>query len=274
MPVGALLLALAAACVHAAWNQLLAHAGDTHARAALGTAIGTAVLVPVALFDLRIEPVTWPLVGASAAFELGYLALLAAAYDRAPMGVVYPIARGSAPVLVLLVSAVVLRQPTSAPGVVGVLLVVAGIVLVRGLRGTARWADVLLALGIGGCIAGYTLVDAVGVRHASPVAYIVVVQTVVAAVACAGVARVGGVRALREVLDRRTAAVGIGSTLAYGLVLVALTLAPAGPVAAVRETSVLIAVVALAATGRERITGAQVLGAVAVCAGVACVVLG
>ena len=270
----AVLVTLAAAGVHAAWNQLLAHSHDTYVRAALGMAIGTAAFLPVALLDRRIEPAVRPLVGASAAFELGYLALLTAAYDRAPMGVVYPIARGSAPVLVLLVGVVVLGQPVPAPGAVGVLLVVAGIVLVRGATGTVRQPDVALALAVGACIAGYTLVDAVGVRYASPVVYIVVVQSVVAAVACTGVVRAGGVRRLRAVLDRRTVAVGIGSTVAYALVLVALTLAPAGLVAAVRETSVVIAVVVLAVTGKEKITRAQLLETVAVCAGVACVVLG
>ena len=224
------------------------------------------------MVDPRIEPDAWLLAGVSVVFEVGYLALLATAYARAPMAVVYPIARGSAPVFVLLVGAVVLGQPTSALGAVGVVLVVTGIALVHGLGEAAQRRDLLLALAVGGCIAGYTLVDAVGVRHASPLAYIEVTQAAIAVVSCASVARVHGVGALRAVLDLRTTAVGIGSVLAYGLVLVALTRAPAAPVAAVRETSVVMAVLILAVTGKERITAARLAGAVLVCSGVACVV--
>jgi drug/metabolite transporter (DMT)-like permease len=274
MPVGAVLVTLAAACVHAGWNQLLAHGGDIHLRTAVGMLVGTAVFLPVALVDVRIEPVGWVLAGVSIVFELAYFALLATAYARAPLGVVYPVARGSAPVLVLLVSALALGRPVSLLGGVGILLVVAGIVLVRGAAGAVRLRDVALALAVGACIAGYTLVDAAGVRQASPAAYIEIVFAAVALLYTAAMARVAGVRALRAVLDRRTAAAGVGIVGAYGLVLVALTLAPAPAVAAVRETSVVLALLLLAVTGRERVTPRQVGGAVAVCAGVACIVLG
>ena len=175
--------------------------------------------------------------------------------------------------LVLLVSALVLGRPVSLLGAAGVLLVVAGIVLVRGAAGTARLRDLALALAVGACIAGYTLVDANGVRHAAPAAYIEVVFAAVAILYCAALARTGGVRALHAVLDRRTAAAGLGIVAAYGLVLVALTLAPAPGVAAVRETGVVL-VLLLAAWGNEPVTRRQVAGAVAVCAGIACVVVG
>ena len=190
------------------------------------------------------------------------------------MGVVYPVARGSAPVLVLLSTAVVFGRPVSLPGVAGILLVVGGVGLVRGGGGRARFRDLALALGIGACIAGYTLVDAAAVRDASPAAYIEVVFAAVAIAYTAAMARIAGVQALRAVLDRRTVVAGLGIVIAYGLVLVALTLAPAPAVAAVRETSVVIALVLLAVTGRERVGRRQVAGTVAVCAGVVCVVLG
>jgi drug/metabolite transporter (DMT)-like permease len=272
MSLAAVLVTLAAACVHALWNQLLAHGGTVRLRTAVGMLVGATAFLPFALADPRVEPAAWPFVGASIVLELAYFALLTTAYARAPMGVVYPVARGSAPVLVLLVSALAIGRPVSLPGAVGILLVVAGIVLVRGITGAVRASDLVLALGIGACIAGYTLVDAAGVRHASSAAYIEIVFAAVAVVYTAATAR--SMRSVRAVLDRRTAAAGLGIVTAYGLVLLALTLAPAPAVAAVRETSVVIALLLLAATGRERVRAPQVAGAVAVCAGVACVVLG
>lgn len=270
----AVLVTLCAAVVHACWNQLLARGGDPHSRTAVGMLIGAAAFLPVALVDLRFEPVAWVLVTVSVGLELAYFVLLATAYTRAPMGVVYPIARGSAQVIVLLVGLLTPGGSVSPLAAAGILLVVAGIVLVRGIDGRARPRDVALALGVGACIAGYTLVDAAGVRHASPAAYIEVVFAAVALLYFGAVARRAGVRALRMVLDLRTAAIGIGVVTAYGLVLLALTLAPAAPVAALRETSVVIATLLLMATGQERVTPVRLGGAVVVCGGVALVVLG
>ena len=228
MSVPAVLVTLAAACVHALWNQLLAHSDDIHLRTAVGMLVGAVAFLPVALIDLHVEPTGWLLAGVSTGFELAYFALLATAYARAPLGVVYPVARGSAPVLVLLVSALVLERPvsvrawsgscSSSPG--------SGWSAAR-RRGPVR--DLGLALAVGACIAGYTLVDAVGVRHAAPAAYIEIVFAAVALAYCTALARVAGVRALRAVLDRRTAPAGLGIVTAYGLVLVALTLAPPLP---------------------------------------------
>lgn len=270
----AVIVTLAAAAVHACWNQLLARSGDPHARTAVGMLIGVAAFLPVALVDLRFEPVAWVLVAVSVGLELVYFVLLATAYTRAPMGVVYPIARGSAPVIVLLVGVLVPGGSVSLLAAAGILLVVAGIVLVHGIDGRARPRDVALALGVGACIAGYTLVDAAGVRRASPAAYIEVVFAAVALLYSGAVARRAGVRALRMVLDRRTAAIGTGVVTAYGLVLLALTLAPAAPVAALRETGVVIAMLLLMATGQERVTPVRLGGAVVVCGGVGLVVLG
>ena len=93
----------------------------------------------------------------SAGFELAYVLLLSAAYVRAPLSVFYPIARGLAPVIVLIVAAVALGAATSWEQVFGVCAVGAGILLVRG-RKPDRAATVF-GLTIAATIAGYTLVD-------------------------------------------------------------------------------------------------------------------
>jgi drug/metabolite transporter (DMT)-like permease len=274
VPLDALLLALAAAVVHATWNLLLAGAEDTHAAAAVAVVFGTIAFAPVAAFEWRFDAAAAPFAAASAALELVYLGLLASAYAVAAMSLVYPVARGSAPVLVLLGSVVVLGTHVSALAAAGVALVACGVLLVRGVRGGARRRDLALALAIACCIASYTLVDKHGIRHASALAYLEVVFGATAVGYLAAVARLRGPAAVRAAVTPRTLVAGLGFYGSYALTLAALRLAPAPSVAAVRETSVLIAAAVLALGGRERVGPARVAGAAAVAAGIACIALG
>src|SRR5205809_2292181 len=123
MPTSALLLALAAACVHAAWNLLLSGSEDTHSATAVALVTGAIVFAPVAAITWRLEGSAWPYIAASASLELLYLVLLATAYAVAAMGFVYPIARGSAPVTVLIAGALVSTGRPSTAAAVGVVLV-------------------------------------------------------------------------------------------------------------------------------------------------------
>jgi drug/metabolite transporter (DMT)-like permease len=269
VPATALILALAGAFVHAAWNLALAGEPDVHAATAVAVVAGVIVLAPVAIADWELEPAAWPYVAASAALELLYLALLATAYGRAAAGFVYPTARGTAPVFVLLAGVLVLGQQLGALAAAGVGVVAVGIVLVRGPSGPAGARDLALALAIGGCIAGYTLVDQEGVGHASTPAYLLAVFAAVAPGYVAGVWRSRGGAAIRAAVSWRAVLAGAGFFVAYGLTLAALREAPAAAVAAVRETSVVLAVGWLALSGRETVTRGRAAGAVAVVLGVA-----
>jgi drug/metabolite transporter (DMT)-like permease len=274
VPATALILALSGAFVHAAWNLALAREPDTHAATAVAIAAGMVALVPVALADWQLDAGVWPYVAGSAALELAYLALLATAYGRAAAGFVYPTARGAAPVFVLLAGVLLLGQHLGAAAACGVVVVAAGIVLVRGARGPQGVGDLALALAIGACIAGYTLIDQEGLEHASTPAYLLVVFVFVSAGYVGGVWRVRGGDAVRAAVSRRTVLAGAGVFLSYGLALAALREAPAAAVAAVRETSVVIAVAWLALSGREEVTRWRVAGALAVVAGVALISAG
>ena len=269
MSATALILALSGAFVHAAWNLALAGEPDVHAATAVAVLAGVVLLAPVALADWRFEAGAWPYVTASAALELLYLALLATAYARAAAGFVYPTARGAAPVFVLLIGVLALGQDVSALAAAGVATVAAGIVLVRGPSGPRGAVDLALALAIGGCIAGYTLVDQEGVGHASTPSYLLMVFAFAGAGYVAGAWRARGGEAIRRAVSVRTVLAGAGFFIAYGLTLAALKEAPAPAVAAVRETSVVIAVAWLALSGRERVTRWRAAGAVAVACGVA-----
>ena len=274
MPISALLLALGAAAVHAAWNLLLSGEEDTHSASAVALVAGAMVFAPVALVKWRLESAAVPYVAGSSALELAYLALLATGYSVAAMSFIYPIARGSAPVLVLVAGVIAVGATVSLLAAAGVVVVAVGIVLVRGVSAAGRPRDLALAVAVGACIAGYTLVDKHGIVHAAPLTYLVLVLGVPAAVYALAVWRVRGATALRAAVNRRTLLAGIGMFGAYALALAALRLAPAPSVAAVRESSVVMAIVVLVITGREKIAPGRLAGALAVVAGIALISLG
>lgn len=266
---------LVSAFIHAGWNALVAGARDTHATAAVALLAGTVAFAPVAALTWDVHAAAAPYIAASAVFELAYFALLATAYARADYVFVYPVARGTAPVLVLVVSVVALGAPVGAAAAVGVVAVAAGVLLVRGVGGAAPGrADVALAVGVGGCIAGYTLVDDRGVTHAAAVPYFEAVLVLTALPYAAAVAAVRGRAALRAAADRRGLAAGVGMVGAYVLALEALERAEAAPVAALRETSVVIAAAGTALAGRERVPPRRLAGAVLVVVGVAAIAAG
>jgi drug/metabolite transporter (DMT)-like permease len=274
MPFDALLLALAAAFVHAAWNLLLSGSEDTHAATAVALVTGAVVWAPVAIVTWRLDGAAWPYIGASSALELLYLVLLATAYAGAAMGFVYPIARGSAPVLVLVAGAIADAATPSAAATAGIVVVAVGIVLVRGLRAEHRPRDLAFALGIGACIASYTLIDKHGVTHGNPLAYLQVVFSIAALGYLAGALRVRGPRAIRAAASPAAMLAGVGFFGSYALTLAALRIASAASVAAVRESSVVIAAFALVLSGREALHGSRLAGAAFVAAGVALISLG
>jgi drug/metabolite transporter (DMT)-like permease len=261
VPLGALGLALGAAVVHALWNFLLAGARDSQAATAVGMCVGCLLFLPALSGD--VSSGVWPYVIASSALELVYFALLALAYSRFELSAVYPLARGSAPVFVLLVGGVSLALQA-----VGVVLVACGVLLVRGLR-RGDWHETALALGVGASIAGYTLIDKEGLRYADPLPYLELVLIVPALAYASYIGR----ERLRVAWGWRTAVAGVGMFGAYALTLAALRLAAAAPVAAVRETSIVIAVVLGAVVLHEAVGRARLAGALTIVAGVAAIAL-
>jgi drug/metabolite transporter (DMT)-like permease len=269
VPVSAFLLALGAAFVHALWNLLIARARDPEAAGAVALVTAVVVLAPVAAFSWELEAEAWPYLGATSVLELVYFALLGAAYRRAEVSVVYPLARGVAPVLVLVVGVLALGAETTAAQVVGVCLVGLGVLLVRGLTRPAGSTGVLFGLAIACSIAAYTLVDDKGIQYANAVTYLELALIVPAIGYALGIVWFKGGAALRAELTPATVVAGVGMWVAYALVLAALARAEAAPVAAVRETSIVIATVGAALFLHERVGPSRLAGAVLVAAGVA-----
>jgi len=268
VPAAALALALAAAALHAGWNILIARAGDPEGAGAAAVLIGVAAFAPVAALTWRVEWAAVPYIGASATAELAYFALLAAAYGRYDLSVVYPIARGAAPVLVLVVAVVATSAQPSALEVTGVAVVAAGIMLVRGVRVGGDSAAPAMALGVAACIAAYTVIDKSGLHHASAIPYLEITLATSGVVYAAALSVARGTQVVRNGFSRWTAGAGIAMFLAYALVLAALRLAPAASVAAVRETSVVMATALAAVVLREPVSRGRAAGAVLVAAGV------
>jgi drug/metabolite transporter (DMT)-like permease len=268
MPLTAFLLALAAACVHAVWNLLTARAEQSQTATGVSLAVGALVFAPVAAVTWEVDAAAVPYAVASVAFELCYFVLLASAYQRGPLSVVYPVARGAAPVLVAGASALFLGVSLSAPQTLGVLVVAGGIVLVRGFERETRPGDLALALATACAIAAYTLVDKQALEHADPLPYLELVIVPTAAIYLAVTIRIAGGEAVRRAFGAGTAVAGVGMFAAYALTLAALERADAAPVAAVRETSIVIAAALAATLMHERVGRVRASGSAIVFAGV------
>ncbi|MSO57930.1 MAG: hypothetical protein EXQ77_02685 [Thermoleophilia bacterium] len=271
--VSALLLALAAAVLHAGWNLLLARERDVESATAVALVAAAVVFAPVAALDFEVERAALPYLLVTSIFQLLYFGLLATAYRTAELSFVYPISRGLAPVLVLIVGALALGQATTAAQAAGVVVIGAGVVLVRGLRGGGDARTLLLTLGIAGCIASYTLIDSYGIAYASPITYLELSMIPATLAYVAVMLRTRGAVRLRAAVRPLPVAAGLLSFGAYALVLAALERAPAASVAAVRETSVLIATALAAAVLGERVSRGRLAGAVLVAAGIAALAL-
>ena len=172
MPPLAFTLALAAAVLHAFWNILLARARDPESATAVALLAAVIVFAPVTALRFDAEWAVWPFIVVTSMLQLLYFALLATAYRKAELSFVYPVARGVAPAIVLVVSITLLGHGTSPAQIVGVVLVGVGVLLVRGLRRPADKHALAFALGIACVIAAYTLLDKRGITHASPVTYL------------------------------------------------------------------------------------------------------
>jgi len=261
MPPAAIALVLTAAILHASWNALLKTSGDPLRTAVRLQLIGTLVLAPLALVawltvagqpPIPLEVIA--LVIVSGLLEAVYFACLAAAYRRGDLSLVYPLARGSAPLLAVIVGVTVLREQLVPVAALGVVCLLAGVLVVarpwRVLReaGAHDRAAVGFALATGASIAAYSAIDRVAVRLVEPWVYgalLAVAATVFLGTAVTIAARAGWIAPVagNDVPPswRRDGVAGILSLGAYLLVLVAYSIAPLATVAPLRESSVVLA---------------------------------
>lgn len=273
MPTAALAFALTGAFLHAGWNTLLARSDDTRATTAVALVAAVVVFAPLALLTWQVSLAALPYVGVSALLELCYFGLLATAYRRAEMSLIYPLARGLGPCFVLALSVALLGVRLPTLGILGVLLVALGIVLVRGGGRPSGRLEVGLTVAIAACTAGYTLIDKAGLRYAEPLPYFWLVTALTSGGYVAALLISRGSRALQGSLRPSAVLAGLAMFAAYSFALAALQIAPAAPVAAVRETSVVIATALGALVLHERVDGGRIAGALLVVLGVVALAL-
>lgn len=264
MPFDALVLALGSAALHAVWNLLLGRARDVQAATAATFLVSVAIALPFAIVFWHADASVWPWALASTLLEVGYVVALAYGYRIADISFVYPISRGLAPVLALAFSAIALAHGATAAEIAGVVLVGVGVVLVRGTRGTSDARALLLACTVSATIAGYTLVDRVGIHRAGALSYFVLTL----AGPCLIYPPLVGARAIRRELGWPVAAAGVANLSSFTLGLLALRHGSAAAVLAVRSSSVVIATALAGRLLSERVSRVRLAGSLIVFAGI------
>lgn len=268
----AALIALSA-CVHVGWNLLLKGAVSRDVSSWLAVCFSGIATLPFVY--TQTDAHIWGIAALSAVFQAGYYLLLAHGYAHYDLGVLYPIARGTAPLFSTVWSILLLGDRPNGYGIVAVLLITGGTVWI-GLRArpvgmrVIPWVPLVVAL----LISGYTIVDAYGTRVSSPFVYYSACMT------CTGIAMfpviwaktpqlAAAIRAERA----RAALIGTGSFVSYLIVLSCYALAPVSYVAAAREMSIIVAGLVGWLWLKESFGAPRLVGAVTVACGVGLLVL-
>jgi len=294
VPPLALAFVLVAAVLHAGWNVLLKTSGDPLRTAVRLQAIGTVVLVPIAVVAWlaagrpAIAPDGIAIAIGSGVLEAAYFVFLSAAYRRGDLSLVYPIARGSAPLLAVAVGVGLLGERLGGGAALGVGCLLVGILIVarpwRALRAAGREhrGAIGFALATGVTIAAYSAVDRVGVRIIEPWQYgaiLAVSATTFLALTVAVGRRMGLIAGPEPAAAgmpgpatgslARDGLAGVLSLTAYLLILVAYSMAPLAAVAPLRESAIVLA----AAWGSIRLGETSGRGEAAIRVGAAALVV-
>jgi drug/metabolite transporter (DMT)-like permease len=277
MPLSVFGIVLFAAALHATWNAIVKGAPDKLLTTILVAASAAAISAITLPFLAQPARESWPFLAASTVLQVGYYLLVARAYRGADMSQAYPLMRGTAPLIVALVSRFWLGEHLSLAATAGVALICSGVLsLALGARGTSA-QGLRAALLNAFVIAGYTLVDGAGVRASgTPAAYTLWLNLLSGAplLAWALAAR------WRVFLPYARANLGLGvigglgTLTSYGLALWAMTHAPVAVIAALRETSILFATAIAVFVLREKLTRGRVFAALLIAAGAVVLRLG
>lgn len=244
-----LLSVLGGALLHASWNALIKWEPDKLAASA-AIAVGAGmVAVPLALFSPLPLPPSWPLIVFSAVIHVFYFALVGYALRHADLGVAYPLTRGSAPAFTAILAAVWLGEILALSGWLAVGAIAAGVITLSAdalLRDGLTPRAAVLAFTNAAIVVAYTLVDGLGARLAGNALSYVSWMMAGTAILIALIALVfyrDQIATKERSFWVRTFIGGAISIASYGIALWAMTKAPIGLVAALRETSVLFAAV-------------------------------
>ncbi|KWT61063.1 hypothetical protein ADL21_15590 [Streptomyces albus subsp. albus] len=268
---------LTAAVTHAGWNAIAHHIKDQLLAFTLVGGGGALCGAVLACFAPLPAAGAWPPLLASVALHIVYQVLLMQSFRLGEFGQMYPIARGTAPLVVTVLAAVFVGEVPDAWGVAGVALASAGLVGVAlwGIRGSGtkpHWPALVAALATGLAIASYTTVDGVGVRASGTapgyIAWLMILEGLAIPVYALATRRRALLTELRPVA-LRGAAGGVLSVFAYGLVLWAQTRAHLAPIAALRESSIIVGAAIGTLFFKERFGAPRLVAAGLMVAGIA-----
>ncbi len=243
------LAVLLAAGLHAGWNALIKIRGERLIVMAVVTCFGSIFsLLFIPFVDIP-HPDSLPFLGAAILLHTAYHLFLPTAYNYGDLGQVYPIARGSAPLLVTIGALVFAGEHLTFMAVLGVIFLTSGVMALTFERGKRFWHKpkaVLYALITGVLIASYTVVGGLGVRQAgTSIGFAVWLTAANGSLTFALVYIWKGRKAIRVAKENCVTGLfgGVMQVLAYWIIVWALAFAPMATVSALRETSVLFAAV-------------------------------
>jgi len=268
-------LALLSSITTAAAHALLKAGKDKLAIRALIGAVATILLAPVCLFVPLPSAQMLPWLLAANALHTIYQLVLIRSYQANDFAVAYPVARGIAPILTAVLGIALLGDRITWPSLIGVALVTIGVLSIAAGRSIAR-DGLIAAITAGMLTTAYTIVDAHAIRLApAAMTFIAWFFTLdgVFIFPIFAVARRGRIIALLRAEGRQGVLAGIITLICFGTALIALRIAPVGIVSALRETSVLFAVLIAAFALRERVDHRHAVGALVIAIGAAAIVL-
>jgi drug/metabolite transporter (DMT)-like permease len=263
---------LVAALLHATWNAIVKAGGDKFLTTITVTTAAAAISAALLPFLRAPAVASWPFAIASALFQITYFLLVARTYQIADMSQAYPLMRGTAPLIVALVSEFRLGDALSPIAWLGVIAICLGIFSIASGSNLKDRKGVYLALLNALVIAAYTLIDGIGVRRSgAPAAYtlwVFLLTGLPLAVWAMTAKRLSFLPYSRRYW-RLGIAGGIGTTSSYGLALWAMTLAPVAVVAALRETSILFGTLIAGLVLKEPIGPRRIISACIIAGGAA-----
>jgi drug/metabolite transporter (DMT)-like permease len=272
---------LAAAAMHAAWNALIKMRGDRFASISL-TSLGMSLAaLPVIPFVEFPGAAVWPFIAASLAIHIGYRLFLVMAYEAGDLAQTYPLARGAAPLMTTIGAIFLLAEVPTPLAILGIVLLSAGTLLMsfRGGVGLGRLGRraVGFALTTSIFVAGYTLTDGSGARLAATASSYAAWLFLCDGVVSMAIGFYYRGRRLLPIMKTEWhigVLTGLLSAASYWIAMWAMTKAPIASVAALRETSILFAMLISVFALREKMTGWRVAAALCIVAGVVALRLG
>ncbi|WP_447957732.1 EamA family transporter [Vreelandella sp. EE7] len=241
------IIVLLAAFFNASWNAIVKVSGDRIAVMAVITLLGSLISLLAPPFVALPDSASWPLLATAILLHTAYHFSLPLAYQYGDFGQVYPIARGSAPLLVTLGAAIFAAEVLSFIPLLGVVCLAVGVIALAFEKATGITQNpraIFLALGTGAFIASYTLVGGLGARQAGSIMGFAVCLTIGNGVLTFLIASLWKLNAIKRVVRENLLPATVGGGLqvgAYWIVIWAMAYAPLGMVSALRETSVLFA---------------------------------